>query len=94
MKIPRNFKALVISFLFIFLLTGGGIILAGCSSSKLAVGQKLYLNDGTEFGTIVQLENHHRFENGDVEPGALVDYRPRIDDVAWIPQRSVKKMVR
>lgn len=83
----------------------GLLVLNGCGSStptesyNLSVGQKLYFNDGlnahAEYGTIIALEDAHTFENGAVEPGALVDYGPRIPNTPkqWLPQRSAVKFV-
>lgn len=86
------------------LLLCGSVLLTGCGSSdsvpdnyNLSVGQKLYFSDGinphAEYGTIVSLEDAHQFENGDIEPGALVDYGPRIPNTPpqWLPQRSAAK---
>jgi len=63
------------------------------TGASLSVGQKLYRPDGSLFGTIVQLESAHQFENGAVEPGALVDYGPPMG-TAWLPQRSAASMAR
>lgn len=98
MKIAKWLIALVVCLL----------LTAGCGSSesskptlsneKLYVGQKLRQADGSDFGTIVKLSDSHRFENGDVEPGALVDYGPRMSNPPvppqWLPQRSVRLMAR
>jgi hypothetical protein len=82
----------------------GTVTLVGCGSpdsgsgsstggSGLSVGQKLYRPDGSLFGTITALEDAHQFENGAVEPGALVDYGPPMG-AAWLPQRSAATMAR
>ncbi len=98
-------KVSAVAFCFLFV----SLLLAGCGSSgsstepspassgsTLSVGQKLYTSDGAEFGTIVSLEDSHQFENGAVEPGALVDYGPRIPGTPpqWLPQRSALRMAR
>lgn len=70
--------------------------LAGCgssSSSSVSVGQKLTMSDGSVYGTVVSSEEAHQFPNGDVEPGVLVDFSPRIPGVSnWLPTRSAATM--
>lgn len=87
--------------LLVLTCVAGVAVLSGCGTSGsggsgygLSVGQKLYQN-GSEWGTIVALENAHQFENGAIEPGALVDYSPRIPNYPpqWLPQRSAARMV-
>lgn len=81
----------------------GVLLLSGCGgdapdlpdSPGLPVGQKLYMSDGSQYGTVVAVEEAHRFENGVVEPAALVDFSPRIPgQQSWLPLRSAQKMVR
>ena len=64
------------------------------STGSVSVGQKLYMSDGSVFGTVVAVEAAHQFENGAVEPGVLVDYSPRINQQAWLPTRSAQTMVK
>lgn len=73
-----------------------GALLSGCGSSgAVSVGDKLYMSDGTVFGTVVAVEESHQFENGTVEPGVLVDYSPRIPDQQnWLPMRSAETMAK
>jgi hypothetical protein len=68
----------------------------GTQTVTLSGGQKLYRPDGQEFGTIVGGSQAHQFPNGDVEPGVMVDYGPRIPGTPpqWIPARSAAKMAR
>lgn len=87
--------------LLLFSLLLGCAAFYGCGSTgsppnyDLHVGQKLYMEDGSDFGTIVGLADSHKFENGAVEPGALVDCGPRIPNTPpqWLPQRSAAKYV-
>ena len=78
----------------------GMLLLGGCGSSGNAssgvfVGQKLYMSDGTEYGTVVAVEDAHQFTDGTVEPGVLVDYGPRIPgEKNWLPTRSAQTMAR
>lgn len=76
-------------------LTLGALLVGGCGSSNgVSVGQKLYMSDGSDYGTVVAVEEAHQFENGTVEPGALVDFSPRIPGVkTWLPSRSAEKMM-
>ncbi len=76
-----------------------GALLSGCGSSGssggVSVGDKLYMSDGSIFGTVVAVEESHQFENGTVEPGVLVDYSPRIPDQQnWLPMRSAETMAK
>lgn len=74
----------------------GTLLLAGCGSSGgISTGQKLYMSDGTEYGTVVSVEEAHQFPDGTVEPGVLVDFSPRIPgEKSWLPTRSAEKMTR
>lgn len=72
------------------------LAMAGCgSSSSLRVGQKLLDTEGKEWGTILELSDARTFENGETEPGALVDYAQPQDipdePPHWIPQDSIER---
>ena len=84
-----NVKLLAVSLALL------GALLTGCgSSSGVSVGQTLFMSDGSQFGTVVEVSDSHQFENGISEPGVLVDYSPRINGVqAWLPTRSAEKML-
>jgi hypothetical protein len=53
------------------------------------------MTDGTEYGTVVAVEEAHKFEDGTIEPGVLVDYSPRIPgEKNWLPTRSAETIVK
>ena len=73
------------------------LCMSGCGSSSdgIAVGSQLYMSDGSEFGTVVAIEESHRFPDGTVEPGVQVDYGSRIPNTPsqWLPTRSAQRMM-
>lgn len=89
------FKFFCVLLLGVLLAAGCGLSSSSSSSDSLSIGQKLYMTDGTEYGTVVAVEEAHKFEDGTIEPGVLVDYSPRIpSEKNWLPTRSAETMVK
>jgi hypothetical protein len=61
-------------------------------AAGLRIGAKLISQNGEVWGTVVEMSDSHRFDDGTVEAGVLVDYGPRMGDPPvppqWLPKRS------
>jgi hypothetical protein len=65
------------------------------ADDSLRPGAQLVNRQGELWGTVLEVSDAHRFENGVVEPGVLVDYGPRMGDSPvppqWLPRRSAER---
>lgn len=64
----------------------------------LRIGSRLYDADGELWGTVVGMEFLHRFPNGVIEAGVLVDHgsragKPRLPP-QWVSRRSAERFTR
>ncbi|HEU4558176.1 MAG TPA: hypothetical protein VFS20_10015 [Longimicrobium sp.] len=64
----------------------------------LRIGSRLYDADGELWGTVVGMEFLHRFPNGVIEAGVLVDHGPRAGKPRlppqWVSRRSAERFTR